>query len=173
MKLDTASLAKASRKIKALDLEAVKFKLSREVAKEWSEARLEKAEEGYRRFLFLCYAYPDEMFIPTADIDEVWHCHILDTRAYLRDCVSLFGELLHHWPYAGLNGVEDHREFQANFQKTRDLYAREFGEEYGGGAGARSCGSSCGRSCDGGGHVHALRERERPRIGNSAARVFS
>ena len=38
--------------------------------------------------------------VPTIDIDLFWHQHILDTRAYAKDCQKVFGQFLHHFQFA-------------------------------------------------------------------------
>lgn len=159
----TISLEESLHRIAALDLEAVKFKLVRGDAQRWTAAKADAAETIYKRFLQLCMKYSDQPIVPTPDVDEMWHCHILDTRAYAQDCEYALGFFLHHWPYAGTLGPEDEAELHANFAATCALYVNEFDEPY---SGAATC-SDCGRSCDWGGH--ALIERPRPKLERDAA----
>ncbi|WP_162982162.1 MULTISPECIES: glycine-rich domain-containing protein [Helicobacter] len=70
--------------------------------------------------------YPDVDFAPNEKLDEYWHMHILDTRAYTQDCLFLFGEYLHHYPYFGLEGDAD--DLERAFERTRKFYAHHFGE---------------------------------------------
>ena len=163
MKPDTISLEEFLARIASLDLEAVKFKLVRGDRRRWNAAKADAAETIYKRFLQLCLKYPDQRIVPTPDVDEIWHCHILDTRAYARDCEYALGFFLHHWPYAGTLGPDDEDELHANFAATCALYVNEFGETY---SAAASC-SDCGRDCDSSGQ--ALAERPRPRLERSAA----
>lgn len=83
--------------------------------------------ERYRDFLALQRAYSDRPIVPSETIDEVWHKHILDTRAYLRDTIELFGRFLHHYPYFGLNGDDDRRALEAAFNETVELTQHHFG----------------------------------------------
>ena len=72
--------------------------------KDWTDERLLFAIQGYKEFLALCKATPDETHEPTADVDEVWHTHILFTEDYADFCADYFGYFLHHKPY--LSGAE-------------------------------------------------------------------
>jgi hypothetical protein len=57
----------------------------------------EAAIARYKMFLHLQFLFPDTQLVPTQEIDEVWHAHILaDTRRYIQDCENLFGYILHH-----------------------------------------------------------------------------
>lgn len=165
MKTCTPSLEESLARIAALDLEAVKFKLVREHPHEWNATRADAAEIIYKRFLQLCVMHPEQCIVPTADVDDMWHQHILDTRAYARDCEHALGFFLHHWPYAGLLNHEDALELQANFAATCALYINEFGEPYSAEASGTSCDRSCGRDCDRG--ASSLAERVRPRLRSS------
>ena len=40
-------------------------------------------------------------------MDAFWHQHILDTVAYQRDTVQIFGYFLHHFPYFGIWAAKD------------------------------------------------------------------
>lgn len=81
----------------------------------------------YRAFLFLCQRYPDEIIVPTREVDDFWHLHILDTRNYIADCNLIFGHYLHHYPYAGLPGTAASHEDEEKFiRQTIELVARHF-----------------------------------------------
>ena len=148
----------AEEKIRALDLEPIKFKLIKE--KGWSLKRADTVEQLYKAYLTLFALYPKEEHVPTSDIDEMWHSHILDTHKYMADCQDVFGFYLHHYPYLGMLGTEDAALATAQFEATR----RRFMEVAGldpveaancGGGGCGGGGSSCGgggSSCGGGGH---------------------
>jgi hypothetical protein len=47
---------------------------------------------------FLASASGNREIRPKKLIDELWHKHILDTRAYARDCENWFGNFIHHRP---------------------------------------------------------------------------
>nr|MBF4427486.1 glycine-rich domain-containing protein-like [Vibrio anguillarum] len=62
----------------------------------WDLVRTKKAVLDYQRYMAVTKALGGIQLVPNGDIDEIWHMHILDTRAYMRDCDTLFGEYLHH-----------------------------------------------------------------------------
>jgi|CXWL01.1.fsa_nt_gi hypothetical protein len=67
---------------------------------DWSQDRLSISEYHYRQFMALCKSFPDEnITVPSSDIDEVWHSHILHTEKYADDCNEYFGFFLHHSPF--------------------------------------------------------------------------
>ena len=70
----------------------------------WSTEHVNDVEAHYRRFLALKMVYRGRLICPTDEIGAFWHAHILDTRAYERDCHALFGQYLHHYPYLGMDG---------------------------------------------------------------------
>ena len=45
--------------------------------------------------------------VPCKLVDELWHAHILDTRAYRDDCYRIFGFFYDHYPYFGLRDAAD------------------------------------------------------------------
>ncbi len=111
--------------IKELDLEPIVFKLVKEKGWELRDARM--VEVLYRQFLFLNVKYEDRSIVPTEEVDEFWHQHILDTRKYAVDCEHLFGGMLHHFPYLGIRGGNDAEVLQTTFAGTKDLWKSEFG----------------------------------------------
>lgn len=114
--------------VAALDLERLKFKYTASSEAEMSVEEWDEAEREYRRFLTLKACYPLAALVPTKQVDEVWHAHILDTEAYHADCMSIFGRFLHHYPYFGIYGKEDYQNLVDAFGETRKLYERHFGE---------------------------------------------
>lgn len=97
----------------------------------WTLERCDEAEVWYKRFLFLCYKYPDSGFCPVGDIDDFWHQHILDTRKYHQDCDDLFGYFLHHFPYLGMRSEADAEKLKEVASSTFDILQSEFGESLG------------------------------------------
>lgn len=110
--------------VRALDLERIVTKLAKQPR--WTMARARKAERDYRRFLELHVRYPSTSLVPTLDIDEMWHAHILDTRTYAADCERLFGTFMHHAP--AWDG-ENEAELEIAFAATQGLWIDVFGEE--------------------------------------------
>lgn len=128
----------ALERVAELDFSMLKQKLGQEHG--WSPEHQEEVEGLYRRFLALNMVYPDRKICPTGPIDEFWHAHILDTRAYERDCDYLFGHFLHHFPYFGMRGPEDHAALQTAFDDSRTLFISHFGiDPCGGETQARGC----------------------------------
>lgn len=81
----------------------------------------------YKRFLWLLILYPDHSLVPTKEIDEFWHNHILHTKRYINDCYQLAGRYIHHHP-ADLETV-DQKQLLENFKLTQSLYLKEFSQE--------------------------------------------
>ena len=139
------------RDIAEVDLEMVKMKLRE--PKEgigWNREQCEDAEIEYKRYLMLCreYPHPHYAIVPNKIMDTMWHYHILDTRAYCRDCDKLFGGYFHHFPYFGLRGKEDEKQLEQSFEVTKLLYQKTFGESLTrGGADGGSCWHDCQDRC--------------------------
>lgn len=152
------SLNDVMRVVESIDLTMVKRKLmDPEEGQGWDADHTEYVEKRYRRFLCMIRLRVDASAVPTRDIDLFWHQHILDTRAYARDCELLFGKFLHHYPYFGMFGDEDARNLSTAFEETKRLYASLFGESYTeddasskchkGCSKCHKCQSGCGMSC--------------------------
>jgi len=113
--------------IQHLDLSKISMKLSRkEDGEGWSAIQCEEIAKEYKRFLKLKLLYPNEAIVPNVAIDTMWHYHILDTEAYQTDCIAIFGEILHHYPYYGLEGKSDAKNFVNSFDLTKSLYYQTF-----------------------------------------------
>nr|MBP9827452.1 glycine-rich domain-containing protein-like [Candidatus Saccharibacteria bacterium] len=126
-----------------LDLEPIIFKMMNPDHEEgMSLEAADIAVDRYRMFLKLCAMYPDRAIVPTAEIDSVWHTHILDTAKYRYDCDRIFGKFLDHFPYLGLRGEEDAAQLAASFDETCKLFVEHFGVMPSGEA--MACGESCG-----------------------------
>lgn len=57
---------------------------------------LESAIIRYKKFLWLKTQLPDEIIVPTYDIDAVWHTHMSHPRNYGTVCRKLFGRIFTH-----------------------------------------------------------------------------
>ncbi|MFB2938287.1 glycine-rich domain-containing protein-like [Aerosakkonemataceae cyanobacterium BLCC-F154] len=127
MKSLSGEHAEFRQKLKQLDLGPIAYKLMhREKGLGWTKARTKQAIARYLMFLSLIYLYPNQPIVPTAEIDQVWHHHILDTDKYAADCQMLFGEFIHHFPYYGLRGICDRKNWQQAFAQTRLLFQKHF-----------------------------------------------
>lgn len=118
-------IEQAIAKVAVLDFSKLKRKL--EATEGWSKDSVSEAEQLYRKFLALTMVYPDNRLGPSRIIDNFWHAHILDTRAYTSDCEMLFGEYKHHYPYGGTYGdVLDRAISDAAYKMTCDLFLKHF-----------------------------------------------
>ncbi|MDB5237925.1 MAG: hypothetical protein JWM46_195 [Candidatus Kaiserbacteria bacterium] len=112
----------------ALDLGPIMWKVVADPeGPQWDRAFAEKTEADYRRFLILCAAYPDRMIVPSKNVDQFWHAHILDTIKYAEDCQASIGFFLHHFPYFGARGAEDRAALETEFESTQALWTHHFG----------------------------------------------
>lgn len=115
--------------INALDLEPIIVKLmDKDEGKGWSLEFAVSAAQEYKKFLMLCYMYPEEAIVPSDVVDDFWHYHILDTQKYFDDCDAVFGSYLHHFPYFGMRGDSDAKNLSNAWQSSCGLYAKHFGD---------------------------------------------
>lgn len=130
----------ALNKASQLDFTMLTFKLMEE--KGWTFEHCQEVQDLYRKFLALNVCYPDRKVCPTGPVDEFWHAHILDTRAYMADCDVMFGQYLHHFPYFGLRGEADRAALEKAFKESVNLFIINFGiDPTAGDMLARSCAS--------------------------------
>lgn len=95
----------------------------------WVAKDAQKTAEMYKRYLILKLKYGKEYKLPPSEeIDEFWHHHILDTERYQKDCQHIFGYYLNHYPYFGMDDKTDKNDLNKAFEKTLELYEKEFGE---------------------------------------------
>ena len=134
------ALREALERVNQLDFTMLKMKMVEE--HDWTPEFCDEVEALYRRFLALNARYPNRKICPTGPIDEFWHAHILDTRAYMRDCEDIFGYYLHHFPYFGMRGPEDHAALEKAFRESVEMFILHFGiDPTAGDILARSCAS--------------------------------
>jgi hypothetical protein len=79
----------------------------------------------YKNFLYLFKKHLPFPLVPTREIDEFWHNHILYTQQYFRDCENIFGHYLHHAP---ASPADNPQQLIDNFQVTKRLYLEEFNQ---------------------------------------------
>lgn len=112
-----------------LDLEMVKMKLREpEEGENWIHDQGNSAEVEYKRYLNLCKKY-GKGIVPNKIMDKFWHYHILDTKAYHKDCDTVFGHYLHHFPYFGMRGEQDEKDLENGWLLTKQRYLETFNEE--------------------------------------------
>lgn len=114
--------------VETLDMERFVKKLLRDQSKYFKdEATARKAIAEYRKMLLLVQKHPKNPVVPSKLVDLVWHEHILDTVAYERDTLRMFGRFIHHKPSFG--GEEEKAELESHQQEMYQAYVRAFGEE--------------------------------------------
>lgn len=129
--VDTRKINKTMQLINAIDLRMVKKKLmDEEEGQGWDEEYTNYVEQRYKRFLCMIVLNEIGSIVPTKNIDEFWHQHILDTRAYAQDCQTIMGQFIHHFPYFGMRSEQDAQDLLDSFEETKLFYYRLFGEEY-------------------------------------------
>jgi hypothetical protein len=85
-------------------------------------AQVEAVMTEYRRFLYLA-ATAGEVVAPSRLIDDVWHRHMQDSRAYLNGlCEGVIGKVIHHMPGRAAPAADP------AYQRTLTLYRSEFGK---------------------------------------------
>lgn len=93
----------------------------------WDLADAQECMQLYKRFLWLMMQHGPAGIVPTKEIDEFWHNHILHSKRYVADCKALVGHYIHHQPSDG--SAEDIAKLQQLFERTCQLYKKEFGSE--------------------------------------------
>lgn len=89
----------------------------------WTQSDARFCCQLYKNFLLLQKIHFKEGLVPTREIDEFWHNHILYTQNYFQDCLNIFGYYLHHKPTSPTDQPE---KLVANYLKTKQLYLAEF-----------------------------------------------
>jgi len=113
-----------------LDLDLTRFvsKLLRDESQKFtSESLAWTAIFEYKRFLQMKKSFPKLELAPSPLVDEVWHMHILDTRAYMKDCERIFGGYIHHSPSFG-DSDEEKKGMADRYTETMEVYEKVFGE---------------------------------------------
>ena len=119
------------KEIEKLNFERIKYKLSLKKdndGQEWSKEKIKIAEKEYKRYLTLIKIHYPKSIVPSKIMDEFWHMHILDTKAYREDCKKVFGRFIDHFPYFGIYGNEDKTNLEKSFEETKKLYQKRFKE---------------------------------------------
>lgn len=115
-------------RLEALDMSMLVRKLAESPeGPRWSVEHCEVVRIEYMRFLALTVAFPEAAIVPSTVVDEFWHQHILDTKAYASDCQEAFGFFLHHYPYFGMNGPDDANRVRSAYVETLEAYTDLFG----------------------------------------------
>ena len=117
-------------KLKQIDLGPIAYKLMHKSnGLGWSREKTTQAISRYLMFLTLINLYPNRQFVPSLEIDYVWHFHIIDTIKYAQDCEILFGHFIHHFPYFGSRDAADRKNLEVIFEQTQVLFQEHFGAD--------------------------------------------
>lgn len=144
VKFEKAVFNQAMEKTNAWDFKLAVEKLLELKGGLWDSSRAQTAVLNYKRYMALTKALGGVQLVPNGDIDEIWHMHILDTRAYLNDCNELFGKFLHHFPYFGMLGEENRNQWLDVQSQSQSLWQELFGEAlYGPTLEAQKCPQVC------------------------------
>lgn len=83
-----------------LDLTKVKKRLMEFIpkGKHWNQEKVDHVEAQYKQFLQDRLDGIDTE--PNRRVMTMWHHHMIDTRAYEKDCMDIFGYFLHCDPYS-------------------------------------------------------------------------
>ena len=92
----------------------------------WSHSKCEDIIAEYKKFMYLCITNTDKTksMIPSKDVDEVWHAHILRTEKYVSDCNIVGKKYIHHLPTPSDAPPANPSEFENG---TKYLYEKVFG----------------------------------------------
>lgn len=115
-----------------LDFSMIKMKLTKadpNIARVWTNEGVDDAIDQYIKFMYILHKYSStHKTVPSLEVDEIWHHHILDTRKYRSDCEACYGKFMDHFPYFGMRGADDFNDLNNSFLLTQELYFNEFGE---------------------------------------------
>lgn len=89
----------------------------------WTKHDVAHCTQHYKNFLLLSKIHSNTPLVPTRQIDEFWHNHILYTKNYIHDCEQIFGYYHHHQP--AVSG-EDDEGLTRDYLRTKELYFAEF-----------------------------------------------
>jgi hypothetical protein len=115
--------------VKSINFSMLLTKLCHSEGEGWSNEKAREAIHKYKQWLYLKLHNPNTDIVPSKLIDEVWHYHILDTRAYAQDCQHVFGKFLHHFPYFGIRGEDDAEKLRIAFAESQQLFLNVWQEE--------------------------------------------
>jgi hypothetical protein len=86
--------------------------------------QMDRYEREVKRFQALVVLEPGLPHMVSEKIDTLWHYQLLHTREYRDFCQEVFGTFLHHVPIL----PEEKAQYAEKYVRTRELYAKHFGE---------------------------------------------
>ena len=108
-----------------------KSRLIRHCMKEynWTEARASHSVDRYEKFFKLFGK--GASIVPTKEIDDVWHLHMLDPVSYSASCEAYHGKVIGHNPALEYS-EEEKSKLNSLFLATAKIWKEAYGEEYSG-----------------------------------------
>jgi len=93
----------------------------------WTTSFASRVVGEYRRFLLLA-ATEETLMVPSDAVDQAWHLHLVDTRAYWEElCGRVIHKALHHTPSRG--GDAELERHWVSYEATLARYRATFDEE--------------------------------------------
>ena len=110
-----------------------KSRLIRHCMKEynWTKPQASHSVDRYEK-LFRLFG-KGVSIVPTKELDDVWHLHMLDPVSYYESCMSYHNKIIGHNP-ALESSQEEKNKLHSMFLMTEALWKKEYGEEYSGSA---------------------------------------
>ncbi len=118
-------------RLQAYELDQVDAQLpfSKRLAREnnWTVDYAKRVMNEYKRFVFLAMTSGHPV-TPSDEIDQVWHLHLIYTKAYWEEfCKDIIRAPFHHHPTKG--GKKEGEKFRNWYARTKQTYREVFGEE--------------------------------------------
>ncbi len=66
----------------------------------YTKSEINVVETEYKRYLAICFTFPEQSFPTPVKIDALWHQHILFTQDYANMCEVVADRFLHHFPFS-------------------------------------------------------------------------
>lgn len=85
---------------------------------------IEESINRYTKFMTLIAENKNVSFVPTTDIDIVWHSHQLDSEKYKKFCININGFLINHDDTIDSNSLDE------SYRVTYDMWKLKYGEKY-------------------------------------------
>lgn len=93
----------------------------------WTAKFTKRAIKEYKKFIYLAVV-SGQRVTPSKAVDKVWHTHLCYTDNYWDEfCTKTLGKTIHHHPSDKTKEAKN-RDLE-DFEKTLELYRKEFGSE--------------------------------------------
>ena len=89
-----------------------------------NENTIKESISRYEKFIKLISENKEQSFVPTIDIDIVWHSHQLDTERYKNYCININGYLINH------DDTIESDTLDESYRITYDMWKIKYGEKY-------------------------------------------